>query len=193
MNRDRPRYNSNNNNRGRGLSNNRRWRGPAPAGLLAPGHVGVSPLQLAAAPGQIPASAAAYGPGFLLNVLAMLSNPGLHPELAANDVTEAENYEALLSLAERLGEVKPKGLPKSDIEQLPSYRYSAEEGDSSPSDQTQTVCVVCMSDFETRQVVRVLPCSHEFHAKCVDKWLKTNRTCPICRGDASNYFQEISE
>ena len=51
-------------------------------------------------------------------------------------------------------------------------RYSAEEGDSSPSDQTQTVCVVCMCDFETRQVVRVLPCSHEFHAKCVDKWLK---------------------
>ena len=38
-------------------------------------------------------------------------------------MTEAENYEALLSLAERLGEVKPKGLPKCDIEQLPSYRY----------------------------------------------------------------------
>ncbi len=34
------------------------------------------------------------------------------------------------------------------------------------------MCVVCMSDFETRQMVRVLPCSHEFHAKCVDKWLK---------------------
>ena len=81
----------------------------------------VPPLQLAAAPGQLPGNAA-YGPGFLLNVLAMLSNPGLHPELAANDVTEAENYEALLSLAERLGEVKPKGLPKCDIEQLPSYR-----------------------------------------------------------------------
>lgn len=201
MNRDRPRYNSNNNNRGRGLGNSRRWRGPAPAGLLAPGHVGVSPLQLAAAPGQIPASAAAYGPGFLLNVLAMLSNPGLHPELAANDVTEAENYEALLSLAERLGEVKPKGLPKSDIEQLPSYRYSgAEETAGSGTAQQeeekepgQTVCVVCMSDFETRQMVRVLPCSHEFHAKCVDKWLKTNRTCPICRGDASEYFQEIAE
>ena len=39
-------------------------------------------------------------------------------------MTEAENYEALLSLAERLGEVKPKGLPKCDIEQLPSYRYT---------------------------------------------------------------------
>ena len=53
----------------------------------------------------------------------MLSNPALHPELGGTDVTEAENYEALLSLAERLGEVKPKGLPKCDIEQLPSYRY----------------------------------------------------------------------
>ena len=59
-----------------------------------------------------------------MHVLAMLSNPALHPELGGTDVTEAENYEALLSLAERLGEVKPKGLPKCDIEQLPSYRYT---------------------------------------------------------------------
>jgi hypothetical protein len=52
----------------------------------------------------------------------MISNSTLHPELGVQDVTEAENYEALLSLAERLGEVKPKGLNKADIEQLPSYR-----------------------------------------------------------------------
>lgn len=31
-----------------------------------------------------------------------------------------------------------------------------------------------MCDFETRQLLRVLPCSHEFHAKCVDKWLKVS-------------------
>ena len=122
MNRDRPRYqgNSNNNNRGRGVGhNNRRWRGPGPAAGLLTAAAGpaVSPLQLAGP--QLPQTA--Y-PGFLLNVLAMLSNPSLHPELGANDVNEAENYEALLSLAERLGEVKPKGLNKSDIEQLPSYR-----------------------------------------------------------------------
>lgn len=35
-------------------------------------------------------------------------------------------------------------------------------------------CVVCMCDFESRQLLRVLPCSHEFHAKCVDKWLKVS-------------------
>ena len=58
-----------------------------------------------------------YPPGFLLHVLAMLSNTPLQQEM-----NEPENYEALLNLAERLGEVKPKGLSKSDIEQLPSYR-----------------------------------------------------------------------
>ncbi len=48
----------------------------------------------------------------------MLSNAPLQQEISS----EPENYEALLNLAERLGEVKPKGLSKSDIEQLPSYR-----------------------------------------------------------------------
>lgn len=80
-------------------------------------------------------------------------------------------------------------------------------------------CVVCFSDFEVRQLLRVLPCNHEFHAKCVDKWLKVrwpelapgvsrgqgghtrmgsdvwvfsqaNRTCPICRADASEVPRE---
>lgn len=42
-----------------------------------------------------------------------------------DEVAELENYEALLSLAERLGEAKPKGLTKPEIDQLPSYRYSS--------------------------------------------------------------------
>ncbi|XP_065289240.1 E3 ubiquitin-protein ligase RNF38 isoform X3 [Dermacentor albipictus] len=130
-------------------------------------------------------------PGFLLHLFwwpydgssAMLSNnpmPAYAPEMASAESPAAENYEALLSLAERLGEAKPRGLPRAEIEQLLSYRFNPETHESE-----QTSCVVCMCDFEARQVLRVLPCGHEFHARCVDKWLKNNRTCPICRGDAS--------
>ncbi|CAG2062154.1 unnamed protein product [Timema podura] len=101
----------------------------------------------------------------------MFSNPPLSPysqaELGSPDSSDTENYEALLSLAERLGEAKPRGLAKVDIEQLPSYKFNT---DTHQGDQTS--CVVCMCDFEARQMLRVLPCSHEFHAKCVDKWLK---------------------
>ncbi|KAJ8968000.1 hypothetical protein NQ314_002534 [Rhamnusium bicolor] len=93
-------------------------------------------------------------------------------DLSSSDSTETENYEALLNLAEQLGEAKPRGLGKMEIEQLVSYKYNADthEGD-------QTSCVVCMCDFEARQVLRVLPCSHEFHAKCIDKWLRVSIVC----------------
>lgn len=105
---------------------------------------------------------------------AMFSNPPLSPynqaELSSPD-SVTENYEALLSLAERLGEAKPRGLTRAEVEQLPSYKFNAEthQGD-------QTNCVVCMCDFEALQSLRVLPCSHEFHSKCIDKWLKVSHT-----------------
>ncbi|CAG0919278.1 unnamed protein product [Notodromas monacha] len=130
---------------------------------------------------------------FLLHFLGMYGLTGLlpsdvrtigqglnmpHHPMAAD--TEAENYEALLSLAERLGEVKPRGLTRSEIEQLPSYRFNA---DNPGSDQT--TCVVCMCDFENRQMLRVLPCSHEFHTKCVDKWLKVVNDIPVVAAAAA--------
>ncbi|XP_030644036.1 E3 ubiquitin-protein ligase RNF38 isoform X2 [Chanos chanos] len=126
-----------------------------------------------------------YHPSLLPYFLSVLPvqptavGPAISLELDVDD-GEVENYEALLNLAERLGEAKPRGLTKADIEQLPSYRFNPSNHQSE-----QTLCVVCMCDFESRQLLRVLPCSHEFHAKCVDKWLKANRTCPICRADAS--------
>ncbi|XP_067936357.1 RING finger protein 44-like [Watersipora subatra] len=127
-------------------------------------------------------------PAILLQLWAMLGNqrgsagPFRVAEFA-EEAPEVENYEALLNLAERLGEAKPRGLTKSNIDQLFSYRFSSEMKRDSTKEQTS--CVVCMCDFESRQMLRVLPCSHEFHSKCVDKWLKSNRTCPICRADAS--------
>ncbi|XP_038660490.1 E3 ubiquitin-protein ligase RNF38 isoform X1 [Scyliorhinus canicula] len=130
-----------------------------------------------------------YHPSFLPYFLSMLPvpptvGPAFSLELDVED-GEVENYEALLNLAERLGEAKPRGLTKADIEQLPSYRFNPNNHQSE-----QTLCVVCMCDFELRQLLRVLPCNHEFHAKCVDKWLKANRTCPICRADASEVHRD---
>lgn len=122
-------------------------------------------------------------PGWL-HILAMFSNPPLSPY--SQDVGEAhhqqENYEEFLNIADRLGDAKPRGLSKAEIDQLPSFKYSSEGGEGD-----KTSCVICLCDFESRQLLRGLPCSHQFHAKCIDKWLKTNSTCPICRGDASGY------
>ncbi|XP_055603819.1 E3 ubiquitin-protein ligase RNF38 isoform X2 [Uranotaenia lowii] len=169
------------------------WPAPPPShphAHPAHRHPALQHQPLAPQPPQVSLSAtpSAYS-GILLNFLAMfpLSTYG-QPDISSPDSNETENYEALLSLAERLGEAKPRGLARPEIDQLPSYKFNAEThtGD-------QTSCVVCMCDFEARQILRVLPCSHEFHAKCVDKWLRSNRTCPICRGNASEYFESSEE
>lgn len=118
---------------------------------------------------------------------SLFTSPGIGVNYFSDNFPEAaENYEALLSLAERLGDAKPRGLSKTEIDQLPSYRYKPENNDESD----QTTCVICMYDFEAKQNLRVLPCQHEFHARCIDKWLKNNRTCPICRSDSSIQKQE---
>lgn len=123
-------------------------------------------------------------------------SPYGQPETYSPDSNETENYEALLSLAERLGEAKPRGLGRCEIEQLPNYKFNAEthtgktflltgneissksltffNSFSSQLKGDQTSCVICICDFEPRQLLRVLPCSHEFHAKCVDKWLRVS-------------------
>jgi len=90
-------------------------------------------------------------------------------DLRVNNIFYILHVQALLNLAERLGGNKLRGLTKSEFEQLVTYQYNSDIR-SSVSDQTS--CVVCMCDFENRQRLRVLRCSHEFHAKCVDKWLK---------------------
>lgn len=45
-------------------------------------------------------------------------------------------------------------------------------------------CSVCFSSLTNRNT-RVLPCNHEFHTKCLDRWKRTcapgDPTCPMCR------------
>ncbi|GMH06575.1 hypothetical protein Nepgr_008415 [Nepenthes gracilis] len=45
------------------------------------------------------------------------------------------------------------------------------------------LCCVCLSRLlKGGEDIRVLPCSHELHSHCVDRWFSLcSRTCPICR------------
>lgn len=67
-----------------------------------------------------------------------------------------------------MGEAKPKGLSRVEIDQLRTYRVTA----ASKEENDDKRCVVCLVDFEEKQLVRVLPCLHEYHSRCIDKWLK---------------------
>ncbi|KAF6390386.1 hypothetical protein mRhiFer1_007951 [Rhinolophus ferrumequinum] len=43
-------------------------------------------------------------------------------------------------------------------------------------------CSICIMEYTEGNRLRVLPCSHEYHIHCIDRWLADNSTCPVCRG-----------
>ncbi|KAF6177148.1 hypothetical protein GIB67_025485 [Kingdonia uniflora] len=71
------------------------------------------------------------------------------------------------------------GLEPAVIASLPliAYKRINQVDENSTSE-----CSVCISTLEEDEMVRVLPnCKHTFHGECVDMWLSTHSTCPVCR------------
>uniref|UniRef100_A0A7N0V1Z1 RING-type domain-containing protein n=1 Tax=Kalanchoe fedtschenkoi TaxID=63787 RepID=A0A7N0V1Z1_KALFE len=42
-------------------------------------------------------------------------------------------------------------------------------------------CCICLARYANNDELREMPCSHFLHKDCVDKWLKINATCPLCK------------
>ncbi|KAG0282771.1 hypothetical protein BGZ96_000138 [Linnemannia gamsii] len=48
----------------------------------------------------------------------------------------------------------------------------------------QTMCSICLADYEVGEQVRTLPCYHQYHQGCIDPWLlNVTALCPICKRD----------
>ena len=45
------------------------------------------------------------------------------------------------------------------------------------------LCCICLGKYKDKVDLKELPCSHHFHVGCVDKWLKINASCPLCKHD----------
>lgn len=49
-------------------------------------------------------------------------------------------------------------------------------------DNSDEQCVICLENFEQDQVLKILPCKHEYHRDCIDPWLlKKSSLCPVCK------------
>ncbi|XP_050221361.1 E3 ubiquitin-protein ligase ATL41-like [Mercurialis annua] len=75
---------------------------------------------------------------------------------------------------------EPKlGLDPLVIASFPSFKYK-NQTDKLLDDHGE--CSVCLANVVDGSLVRVLPnCKHMFHAECIDMWLGSHTTCPICR------------
>ncbi|XP_051144152.1 E3 ubiquitin-protein ligase Os04g0590900-like [Andrographis paniculata] len=56
----------------------------------------------------------------------------------------------------------------------------------SPTTYCNYDCAVCLSEFEDRDRLRLLPkCGHAFHVTCIDTWLRSHANCPLCRANVA--------
>eukprot|EP00040_Diaphanoeca_grandis_P000867 m.16698 g.16698 ORF g.16698 m.16698 type:complete len:219 (-) comp11162_c0_seq2:40-696(-) len=59
-------------------------------------------------------------------------------------------------------------------------------------DGETTTCSICIDEYETGDVLRVLRCKHLFHRECIDKWgkaacdLARPVACPLCNTPISS-------
>ncbi|XWS35560.1 hypothetical protein CRYUN_Cryun20dG0007600 [Craigia yunnanensis] len=79
--------------------------------------------------------------------------------------------------------VCPEPSPTASLlDSLPLFTFSSITRHSNSDSTVSGDCAVCLSKFEPQDQLRFLPvCCHAFHAHCIDTWLTSNQTCPLCR------------
>ena len=84
-----------------------------------------------------------------------------------------------MQLEEDNGKVS-KGLTPAQIRAIPTKMWRQKKDFKCPSDQ----CTICYENFKRLDSVKEMKkCGHGFHTKCIDKWLKSEKRCPVCNTD----------
>lgn len=74
------------------------------------------------------------------------------------------------------------GLDNAVVESFPVFPYSSVKESKIGSNDLE--CAICLNELEDRETVRLLPiCNHLFHIDCIDAWLYSHATCPVCRSN----------
>ncbi|KAF8099539.1 hypothetical protein N665_0242s0023 [Sinapis alba] len=75
-----------------------------------------------------------------------------------------------------------RGLDASVIETFPTFLYSTVK--TLKINKESLECPICLNEFEDNETLRLVPqCCHVFHTDCIDAWLQSHATCPLCRAN----------
>ncbi|KAJ3694224.1 hypothetical protein LUZ60_009704 [Juncus effusus] len=110
--------------------------------------------------------AVAFGSGIAFAALAVFLQYLCHRRIEARDVETGVDREV----------ENVHGLSVSALSALPTFKYRKPNSDNSD------LCAVCLETFREEEMVRQLSrCRHLFHVECIDMWLYSHKTCPLCR------------
>ncbi|CAI8593667.1 unnamed protein product [Vicia faba] len=83
------------------------------------------------------------------------------------------------------------GISQDLLNTFPILFYSAIK--DVKTDKGPLECAVCLTDFKENDTLRLLPkCNHVFHPQCIDSWLASHVTCPVCRANLNQDSCQVS-
>ncbi|KAK7405026.1 hypothetical protein VNO78_06167 [Psophocarpus tetragonolobus] len=114
-----------------------------------------------------------------------------HHRAAIHRLTLAAMHVSDVNTGTTHSQVEPAnaGLDPAIIASLPTFTVGAKvlEGGDGGGGATSTVvveCAVCLSALEGEEKAKLLPnCNHFFHVGCIETWLNSHATCPLCRAE----------
>ncbi|XP_065877072.1 E3 ubiquitin-protein ligase SDIR1-like isoform X2 [Euphorbia lathyris] len=59
--------------------------------------------------------------------------------------------------------------------------------------EDELTCSICLEQVKRGELVRSLPCLHQFHSNCIDPWLRQQGTCPVCKFRMGSEWEESRE
>ncbi|TKY58537.1 RING-H2 finger protein ATL29 [Spatholobus suberectus] len=89
-------------------------------------------------------------------------------------------------------QVPPRGLDPSLLQVFPTFLYSSVK--DLRKEKYSLECAICLLEFEEDNMLRLLTlCCHVFHQDCIDLWLRSHKTCPVCRRDLDSPTEETQK
>ncbi|XP_039028183.1 E3 ubiquitin-protein ligase At1g63170-like isoform X2 [Hibiscus syriacus] len=107
-----------------------------------------------------------------------------------------------------------RGATPESIEALPTYKFKVKKSRNSDGKEINlganeggivaagtekkhaisgedAVCCICLAKYVNNDELRELPCCHFMHKECVDKWLKINASCPLCKNEVGENILDL--
>ncbi|CAG9313394.1 unnamed protein product [Blepharisma stoltei] len=109
----------------------------------------------------------AYTTSIMISILSYLRNRVIEGEYT--QLIEQYGNEDAPSFTSSARGLSPGSILKFNVSEINSPERGA------------FICSVCLEDLQVREKVRIMPCGHRFHLRCIDIWLMRQSNCPNCK------------
>ena len=74
-----------------------------------------------------------------------------------------------------------KSHKKIIYEKMKSFKYAELYKNYSENIKKEEMCIICLGEFNSEDIIKKIFCEHIFHESCLKTWINQSVKCPICK------------